>query len=266
MLTARPAALVASLVLIALGNRALPAQNLLTHSFAFQARAFVFGELRTTNFTWSATRPVAEVFCQSPNSITTCRQAVTNSTLTIGGIGNFQVLDPFRIFSLSYAQQAVGGVGIEWSGGSRLFEVWNDQLLGHNLGGPLAPLPSAGPCGGNGGVTNLDCVFGSPSLAFWTIATTGGDIQLTTILEASYSAAWVPPGRDPDTGEGLPPIDPDPDGEIPPFLDCRITIANCPPVSEVPEPGTLWLLSAGLAGIALVHRTCRRRYPVIQSK
>jgi hypothetical protein len=96
-------------------------------------------------------------------------------------------------------------------------------------------------------VTNQDCVWAQSGLPFYPITTSGGLVYLTTIINASYSAALVPPGTDPDTGAPLPPVDPDPDGTIPPFLDCRIDIDNCPPTTVVPEPGAVWLLSAGLA-------------------
>lgn len=241
--------------LLMLGTHPLPAQDLLRYTFSFSARAFVFGpELSTTNFTWSATRPVSEVFCQSPNSITACRQAVTNSTMIIDGFGTYEVSDLFRIRSRSYANQEVGSVGIEWDGGGvTLFELWNDQLLGHNLGGALSPLESVGTMCADTGIPPLDC-FRATSLPFYPITTSGGELRLASILNASYSVSVVPPGTDPATGAPLPPFDPDPDGTIPPFLDCRVNIENCPATAEVLEPDVLLLLTAGFAMLGYAGR------------
>lgn len=260
----RHALVLAALLVAAIGSRPLPAQELLTYRFSFTARAFVFGELTTTDFTWAATRPVAETFCQSPNSITTCWQSVTNSTMTIGGHGAFAVSDLFRLRSKSYANQGVGGVGIEWDGGSTtLFEIWNDQLLAHNLGGPLSSLAPAGACGGNGGYSTVDCVWHGSGLPFWTISTSGGEVRLADILSASYSAAVVQGETDPETGGLLPPVDPDPDGPVPPGFDCRVTPTSCIPETNepgtvVPEPTSLALLTAGGSLLAVVGWRRRR--------
>lgn len=242
----RSLALVATL-LLPLGSRPLPAQHLLRYTFNFTARASVFGgSVDNTSFSWSATRPADDVHCQTPNSITTCWQAVANSTMHIGGVGSYAVSDLFRIRSKSYANVGVGGIGIEWDGGGVTFlEIWNDQLLGHNLGSPLSPLPSVGACGGNGGVSTTPCVWQWPALSFYTITTGGGAVNLFDILSASYSVATVTGGTDPITGEGLPPVDEDPDGTIPIDFNCTLTPTSCIPATEVPEPASALMLAAG---------------------